>query len=116
MSLWFGLGAHQAKLLPELQFPSIDIGLTIIEDDSVSGCPKHPASGYEYLSENRMSKISSSYNNHIKWWQVQVPIYRDSVPTFLAEWAFKEQMKTCLFLICVTQHAAIIIKCHIFSP
>jgi len=111
----FSLGTHQAKLLSELQFPCVDINLSIVKYDSISSSPDHPTCSYEKFSKNGEAKVGSGYNHHVKGWQVQVPSYGDAIPTFLTEGTFEEQIKACLLLTFVAPNTTIIIKRHIFS-
>jgi hypothetical protein len=61
---WLSLNAHKAELLED-PLPIGKAEMFIVKDESISCCPDGPTSCHEDFSEDRITKGSSSFNDHI---------------------------------------------------
>lgn len=54
-----------------------------------------PACQNNHFSENDVTKIQSSLNDHLQGVNIHVPLNTNKCPASLAKWAFKEKMPPC---------------------
>ena len=110
-----GFSTHLAKFFSKVPLPQVDISLSIVEDHYIPGCLYYPAGCHKDLSEDQITKAGPSINDHVQWWQVHIPINRNSIPAALTETTFKEKVETGLLMTPITQNTIVVIKIHVLS-
>ena len=99
----------QSSFLHKILLPRNKGGTSSIKNKIVSLFPYLPGSNDEDFHEESARELLLSLGYDLKEICTKIPMYVRLLPTALAEWTTKEEMKGCFFHVSIAEHTVVVV-------